>query len=155
RNSLNGSKLFFRKGDLERRGVLLQMGDPGRSRNRDDVGAAGEKPGEREPGGLHLFIGGDPLDLFYQVEVPLEVLPLKAGEDPPPVVRLQIVDAFDLSAQESPAERAVGDEADAELPAGRKDLVFGLPAPERVFGLKRGDRVDRLRAADRVRRRLR
>ncbi len=53
------------------------------------------------------------------------------------------------------AERAVGDEADAQLPAERQHLVLGVAGPERVLGLERGDRVLPLRPADGLGRGLR
>ena len=62
---------------------------------------------------------------------------------------------LELAGQESAAERAVGDEPDAELAHGRQDLVLRVAAPERVFRLERGDRVHGRRPADRRRRRLR
>ena len=57
--------------------------------------------------------------------------------------------------EEAAPERAVGDEADAELAHGGEDLVLGIPAPERVLGLQGGDGMDRVRPADRGRRGLR
>ena len=44
-----------------------------------------------------------------------------------------------LAGEEAAAERAVGDEADAEFAAGGEDFVFRIARPERVFGLQRGD----------------
>ena len=60
----------------------------------------------------------------------------------------------ELAGEEAAAERAVGDEADAELAHGRQHAVLRVARPQRVLGLQRRDRVDGVRAADRLRRRL-
>ncbi len=61
---------------------------------------------------------------------------------------------LDLAGEEAAAERAVGDEADAQLAHGRQDLVLRVARPQRVLGLQRADRVHLVRAPDRRRRRL-
>jgi hypothetical protein len=53
-----------------------------------------------------------------------------------------------LSGEEAFAERAVGDQADAELFEQRDDFGFGLAPPEGVLGLERGDGMDGVGAAD-------
>ena len=73
----------------------------------------------------------------------------------PEVVGLEVLGRGDLAGQETAAERAVGDEADAQLAHGGEDLVLGIARPQRVLGLQRGDRMHGVRAADRRRRRLR
>ena len=45
-----------------------------------------------------------------------------------------------------------GDEADPELPRDRQDLVLDVARPQRVLGLQRRDRVRGVRAAQRLRR---
>ena len=64
----------------------------------------------------------------------------------------QVVERLELPGQEPAAQRAVGDEPDAQLPHGREDLVLRLAAPERILRLQRRDRVDLRRPADRRRR---
>ena len=54
----------------------------------------------------------------------------------------------DLAGEESLAERAVGDEADAEFLAGVEDGFFGPAPPERVLALDRGDGLHGVGAAD-------
>src|SRR6185503_9444270 len=70
------------------------------------------------------------------------------------VVGRQIVDRAEAAGEESTAQWAVGDEADAELAAGGKNFVLGIAGPERVLGLERGDRVLPHRAPDGDRRSL-
>jgi hypothetical protein len=66
----------------------------------------------------------------------------------------QVLELLEAAGEESSAQRAIWDEADAELAAGREDLVLDVAHPERVLGLQRGDRVHGVRAADRRRRGL-
>src|SRR5205807_4993733 len=65
------------------------------------------------------------------------------------VAALELGALVDPSREEALAERAEGNEADAELLEQRQDLVLGLAPPERVFALQRRDRLDRVRTTDR------
>jgi hypothetical protein len=53
-----------------------------------------------------------------------------------------------VAAQEPPGEDAVRRDTDAELPAGRQDLVPDSAGEQRVLDLKVSDRVDAVRATD-------
>ena len=90
----------------------------------------------------------------HELEVALEVLALEARVVAAEVALREIVRRPDLPGEEAAAERAVRDEADAELAAGRKHPVLRVARPQRVLGLERRDRVDGVRAADRLRRGL-
>src|SRR5882672_1887158 len=57
----------------------------------------------------------------------------------------------DLPREESLAQRAEGNEADAEFLEGRQHVFFGPAPPQRVFTLHCRDRLDRVRTADRLR----
>jgi hypothetical protein len=133
----------------ERADVVLEVHDARGSRDRDDVVALMEQPREGELRGGASLPRCDVLDVADEVEVLLEVLPLKARLTTAEVVGREVLEAGEAAGEKSAAERAVGDEADAELAAGREDLVLDVAHPERVLGLQRGDRVDGLRAADR------
>ena len=85
------------------------------------------------------------------VEIALEVLALKAGRVPPEIVVRQIFRGFGSGRQEPAPERTVGDEADAQLAARRKQPVLGIAREQRVLGLERGDRMHGVRAANRRR----
>src|SRR5262249_54410487 len=74
-----------------------------------------------------------------------EVLSLKAREEEAPIVGSQRAGLLELAGQDAAAERAVRDEADAELTHRRQDLVFGLAAEHRIFGLQRADRMNCVR----------
>ena len=67
----------------------------------------------------------------------------------------EVVERGDPAGEQAAAERAERHDADAELAAGRHDLVLDVAAPQRPLALQRGDRVDGGGAADRVDRRLR
>ena len=56
--------------------------------------------------------------------------------------------------EEAFAQRAEGNEPDAELLERRQELLLRLAPPQRVFALHRGDRLDRVCAADRLHARL-
>ena len=57
----------------------------------------------------------------------------------------------DLAGEKALAQRAEGNEADAEFFERRNDFRFGLATPQRVFALQRGDRLNRVGAADGLR----
>ena len=109
-----------------------------------------EQPRDGELAGRDALLGSDLLHALDEVEVALEVLALEARVGPAEVVLGEIVGRRDLAGEEAAPERAVGDEADAELADRREDLVLGVARPERVLGLKRADRVDLMRAPDRA-----
>ena len=54
----------------------------------------------------------------------------------------------DLAGEEAPAQRAVGDEANAKLLADRQHVRLRNAPPEGVLALDGRDRLDRMRAAD-------
>src|SRR5206468_3467575 len=114
---------------------------------RHDVVAAGERPGQRELAGRTLLLARDRLDPLDQLQVLREVLALEARREAPVVVGGEILEALQLAGEEAAAERAVGDEADAELATRGENFVLGIAAPQRVLGLQRADRVHRRRAA--------
>ena len=58
--------------------------------------------------------------------------------------------AGDRAREQAPAERAVGDDADAELAARVEDVALDVAAEQRVLGLEGGDRVHGDGAPDRV-----
>ena len=64
-----------------------------------------------------------------EIQILLEVLPLKARMVLAPVALSNVFRTLDLACEESPAERTVGDKADPELAHGRQDLVLHVAAP--------------------------
>src|SRR5439155_249817 len=67
----------------------------------------------------------------------------------PPVVRGEVLVAPYLAREEAAPQRAVGDEADAQLPAHGQNLVLRVATPERVLRLERADGVRSVCTPDR------
>ena len=130
------------------RHVLFQIRAPLGSGNGHHVLTLCQDPRQRQ---LRRFAS---LSLGHGFEVPddgqvlLEGLPLEPRAVPPPVVVGQVVDFPDRAGEEATAKRALGHEADAQLPAGGEDFHFHVPAPQRVLRLQGGDRMDCGGAAD-------
>src|SRR5439155_9596603 len=85
----------------------------------------------------------------------LEVRTLEPRVVAAEVIGRQILEFLESPRKETAADRAVGDESDAELPAGRKNFFFRIAAPKRVLGLQGGDRMSLVGPTDRRRGRLR
>ena len=86
---------------LGRADVLLQIAAPLGARDRHDVLALRQHPGERQLPGVQPLRRRDRLDPRHEVEVLLEVLALEARRLPAPVVGLEIVGRADLAGQEA------------------------------------------------------
>src|SRR6185436_14810344 len=104
--------------DADGRRVLLDPFAPLRTRNGNEVVPLCEHPGQGELGGRATFSRGDARDALDDREVPPEVVALEARVVPPPVVGREVVGRRVAAGQESAAERAVGDKADAQLATG-------------------------------------
>ena len=93
------------------------------------------------PGVMPLLVG-DLAHPFRQLQVSLEVLLREAWEaGAPGVVLGHVLDAPPTSGEEAAPERAVGDEAYAQLAHGRQDLVLHVAGKERVLRLQGADGV--------------
>ena len=66
----------------------------------------------------------------------------------PKIVLVELVGRREPAGEKAATERAVRDEADAELADRRQHLGFRVARPQRPLGLQRGDRVDGVRAPD-------
>ncbi len=86
--------------------------------------------------------GGEGLHFRGQLEVPGEVLALEARAVAAVVVLGEVLGPGDRAGEKAAAERAVGDEADAQAPAGGEHAGLGVARPERILALQGGDRVD-------------
>src|SRR2546426_425213 len=133
--------------DLHGAGVLLEVAPPLGAGDRYDILALRQQPGEGELRRSAALLPRDRFHPRHQVEVSLEVLPLKARVVAAPVVRGEVLEAADLPGEEPAPERAVGHEPDPELAARGQDLVIGGARPQRILGLQRADRVHGVRAA--------
>src|SRR5436309_651593 len=129
--------------------ILLQIAHPLRAGNGHDVFALRQHPGQRELRRRAPLGARQLLDARHQLEVLREVLTLKAGIAAPPVVRGEVLVAPYLAREEAAPQRAVGDEADAQLPARGQNLVLRVATPERVLRLERADGVRSVCTPDR------
>jgi hypothetical protein len=70
----------------------------------------------------------------------------------PEVAGVEILGLLERAGKKAAAERAVGDDADAEFLAGRQDGGLQVARPQRVLALQRGDRMHLCGAPNGVRR---
>src|SRR5579875_3653115 len=74
RHLVDALQVRRREPDSRRAQVVLQVASPLRARNRDDVLALREHPGQRQLGGGAALLPGDLLYSLDGLEVPLEIL---------------------------------------------------------------------------------
>src|SRR5262245_48575652 len=146
--AIDAAQLLGGEAHVHRPGILLDVTAPLRPGDRHDVRALGQHPGESELRGGALFLLGHLLDSVGQRQVVRKILALKARVVAAVVVGGEVLGLFEPAAQESAPQRAVGDEPDAELAAGREDVVLGVARPERVLRLQPGNRTRRMRLSD-------
>src|SRR3954449_6603621 len=129
------AQVLFGELDVARAGVLLEALGAARARDRDDVVALREHPGQRQLGGRAALLARDVLDDAHELEVALEVRALEARVVAAEVVGGQVVDRLDRARQEAAPERRVGHEADAQLAHRREDLLLRIARPQGVLRL--------------------
>jgi MFS family permease len=134
--------------------VLLEPVQLRRPWDGDDPRLAGEQPGERDLRRRDPLPRRDRAQQVHQRPVRLPVLGCEAGDGVAEVAAVEGRRLVDLAGQEAPAERAEGDEADAELLERRQDLLLRLPPEQRVLALQGGDALHRVGATDGLHARL-
>src|SRR3984893_17488937 len=110
------------------------------TRDRHDVRRAGQNPGERELRRSAVLGRGMRLQLLDQPKVAAQIIALKPRHVAPCVARPLPRDIRDLAGQETAAERAVGNKANAKLLTERQDLGFDVAGPQRILDLHRAER---------------
>src|SRR5207245_10111198 len=128
--------------EIDRRDVLLEQLLLLRARDREDVLAAREQPRERDLRRPHAALRRDRFERLHELQVLLEIARTEARLLAPDIVRRDVVDLPDVSGEEPPAKRRIGDKADAELAARGQDRVLDVARPQRIFRLQRRDRMD-------------
>jgi hypothetical protein len=78
----------------------------------------------------------------------LESLRREAREGAAKVGAVEFGTLADLTREETLAQWAVRDKADAEFLKGRYDFLLRSPGPQRILTLESGDRLDRVCATD-------
>src|SRR6185436_16422242 len=137
-----------------RRGIFFQIFSALRPRYRHDVVALSQHPRERKLSRGHFLLASNFVYSLNQLEILREVFASEPRRIAPVIISGEIVEALDLTRQESAAERTVGNKANPKLANRLEDLIFRIAAPQRILGLKRADRMHRVRSADRFRSRL-
>src|SRR4051794_37439066 len=149
-SGLDPLAVLGRQLDGERAERLVEAVTAPGADQRHDVVAAIEHPGDGELRDGDAALAGDRAQRLDELEVALDVALREAW-----AVGAEVAGALGagrpVAADEAAGEHAVGGDADAELPAGRKDLGLDAPADQRVLDLQIADRRDRVGAADRVR----
>ena len=126
----------MRKRDVGGRGVLFKIASAFRSGNWNDVLPLGQHPGECELRGRHTFFAGDLLDLLYEPDILFEVLSLKPRAHSAIVVLSEVLKFLYRPRKESPTERRISHESEAELAACREDVILlNVTGSQAVFAL--------------------
>jgi hypothetical protein len=105
REVVQAVELIIAEHDAVGGSVLLDAGDAPGARDRRDVIALSEQPGQRDLRRGCAGLGGDGLDFGNNAEVVLEVLADEAGIVFAPVVVGDVIDGADLSGEEAVTER--------------------------------------------------
>src|ERR1039458_9726892 len=134
--NVHGSEIFFEIA------YVLRSGDG------DDILALSEHPGKGQLRGRTADLLCDLPHGLGQMQIALEVFALEPGMVTPPVVLRNGILRLEPSSEETASHWAVGDKADAQLPARLQDIAFGIPGPERILSLQGGDRMNFAGAAN-------
>src|SRR6185436_9808526 len=108
---------------VQRAHVLLQVTPTLGAGNRNDIVSTREHPRERQLARRTVIVCRQLPYLLYERQVALEVVALEAWGHAAVVVGGEVLELGDLPGEEAAAERAVGDEADAEVAAGGEHAV--------------------------------
>ena len=124
------------------------------ARDRDDVAAGRLDEGQGDLSGRAALGLRQLVDDFDDGDVGRQVVPLEPGVVATEVRLVELVERTELAGEEPASERAVRDEADAELAQRREDLLFRVARPDRVLGLEGRNGMHCVGAADGGGRRL-
>jgi hypothetical protein len=127
---LDLAEVVGRQSDGGRSQVLVQAMQLRGTRDGDDPGLLGEQPGEGDLGWRRPLPARDAAEQVDQGLIRLQGLRREAGQRAAEVGAVEGRVHVDLAREEAPAQRAVGDEADAELFKGGYHFPLGLAPPE-------------------------
>jgi membrane associated rhomboid family serine protease len=127
--------------DIGGRRVHLHMGHAAGARDRNDVGALCEQPGEHQPAQADLVSGSDLLGPADQGDIGVDVLRREPGVITPVVTLAELLCGSQLAGQQAAAKRAAGDEPDTSGARGRQDFRLDAALKKRVFAGERRDGV--------------
>src|SRR6266480_3567457 len=116
---------------------------------RNDPRLLGQEPGDCNLRGRHPFPGCDLAEQIDQGVVRLTRLRREAGNDVAEIGAVELRVLVDGTREEALAQRAEGNEADAEFLERRQDVLLGLPPEQGILTLNRRDRLDGVCPPDR------
>ena len=122
--ALDLAEIVGRQFDGSRADVLLQAMQLRGAGDRHDPRLLRQQPGERDLGGRRLLPCGDLAEQIDQGLVRLPGLRREAGDDVAEVGAVERRVLVDLAREEALAQRAEGNEADAEFLERRQDLLL-------------------------------
>jgi chorismate mutase len=134
--------------DASRSDVLVEAVQLRGTGDRNDPRLLGKQPGDRDLGTRHPLLGCDFAEHLDQRLVRLSSLRREARNDVAEVGAVERRVLVDRAREEALAERAEGDEVDAELLERRQDLLLGLSPPQRIYALEGSDRLNGMGAPD-------
>src|SRR5208337_1234817 len=138
------------KFDRRRGDVLLETLEFRRARDRNDPRSLREEPGKGDLSRCGLLLSCESAKHIDQSLIRFSILWREAGNDVAEVVLVELRLLVDRTGQEAFAERAKGNESDAEFFERRDDLSLRLSPPQRVFALECSHRLDFVRATNRL-----
>ena len=147
----NLTLLVLRQNQLDGAPVLFHVLDLLRARDGNDILPLRQQPRQRQLPGRAPFRLRQRPDLVHELQVFGEILLREARKPQSGVTGLEIVAGLVLTGEESPAERAVGDDGNVELATGFEQSnlrIFNVGGKGAVFDLQRSDRVDFVRPAE-------
>ena len=108
---------------VERADILFQIFPPLGAGDRHNVFALSQHPGQRQLCRFAFLFGCNFFDAADQIKIFLKILALEARRKAAIVVGGKIIESFELPGEETPAQRAVGNESDAQFAAGGENFV--------------------------------
>src|SRR5438477_10692588 len=118
RNRVQRRQIFPSQPNIHRRRIFFDAHPPFRSRDRNDVFALCQQPGERQLRGGATLTLGHCLQLVHDAEISFEVLWLKPRIPTAGIIVRQIGDGAKTAGEESSAQRTERDKTDSKLAAG-------------------------------------
>jgi len=144
--NLLGSKLQIRSSR-----VLLEVLDRSCARNRDHLLPLGENPRKADLGRSDIVLLRHGLDFGYELENLGEILARIFGNHTEEALLGKIVVRAEISGEQAAADRAIGDDGDAELAARPQNVVLrglNVEAEKTVLYLDSRDGMHGVRAAN-------
>jgi hypothetical protein len=126
--------------------ILFQVFDAFSARDRHNIFALRQHPREGQLRGCASLLASHLFDSRRELDVALKIVTLESRRVSAHIIGRKIFKALELAGEKAASQRAIGNEADAELAANTQDAVLGIAGPKGVFVLERGDGMHGVRA---------